>query len=130
MEINILDKNFRRTEEILKYLLLIELQKKIEVINFKIYPDLNKNSLNGYEIVIEFDVLKDVDPDLDYINSEIKKILSQISSFLDQHIIGSNGKLIPDSINLKTESSLPVISNLEYVYGEKLIVGTLFRVNY
>jgi hypothetical protein len=130
MEINILEKNFSRTEEILKYLLRIELQKKIEVLNFKIYPDLNKNSLHGYEIVIEFNVLKDVDPDLDYINSEIKKILSQISSFFNQHIIGSNGKLIPDSNNLEIESSLPVISNLEYVYGEKLIVGTLFRVNY
>lgn len=130
MEIEILKKNFKRNEKILNQMFKIEFQDKIEILTFELHPDIVEEILHGYEIVLEFDVLKEVDPDLDYISTEIKKILSQISNFLGEYIIGPDGKFITDKRKITFESYLPVVSHLDYVYGEKLIVGTFFRINY
>jgi hypothetical protein len=128
MKFEKLEKNFERSQEILEHLFRIEFQKKIELLTFKIYPDITENPLIGYDIDIGFDILNNVDPDLDYINSEIKKVFTEISSFLNQYIIGSNGNFTSHSNSIKPKSSTFIVSNLDYVYGEKLVVGGLFSI--
>jgi hypothetical protein len=123
-----LEKNFERSQEILEHLFRIEFQKKIELLTFKIYPDITENPLIGYDIDIGFDILNNVDPNLDYINSEIKKVFTEISSFLNQYIIGSNGNFISHLNSIKPKSSTFIVSNLDYVHGEKLVVGGLFSI--
>jgi hypothetical protein len=93
---------------------------------FEIFPDYYDNKIEAYEVQLEFDFLKEIDPDSDYIFQKINKVMKEISTFLKEYTINSDGKI---EINLPYEIPPPVLFGIDYLYGEKLILKMILRIH-
>jgi hypothetical protein len=122
---NVVQKNIKTTEEKLKYIFDISFKSEINLILFQIFPDFNDNKLEEYEVQLEFDFLKEIDPDSDYIFRKINKIMKEISNFLKEYTINSDGRI---KTNLPYEIPPPVLFGIDYLYGEKLILKMILRI--
>jgi len=120
----VIDKSFQSSTKKIEYLFKIEFRKNIELQLIEFYPEFHNNNLDSYEILLEFDILKETDPDLDYIFREVKKNINRISSFFHEYRIDENGKL---RTSTSFESREPVIQGLDFLFGEKFIVKSFFR---
>jgi len=120
----VIDKSFQSSTKKIEYLFKIEFRKNIELQLIEFYPEFHNNNLDSYEILLEFDILKETDPDLDYIFREVKKNINRISSFFHEYRIDGNGKL---RTTTSFEPREPVIQGLDYLLGEKFIVKSFFR---
>lgn len=118
------EKSFENSTKKLKYLFRIEFRDTVELQLMEFYPEFNNNKLDSYEILLEFDILRETDPDLDYIFREVKKYLSKISSFFHEYRIDEDGKLKTEN---SFETHVPVIQGLDFLFGEKFIVKSFFR---
>ena len=79
---NSIKENIKITEEKLKYIFDISFKSEINLMLFEIFPDFYDNNFEAYEVQLEFDFLKEIDPDSDYIFQKINKIKKEISNFL------------------------------------------------
>ena len=118
-------KNFKITEEKLKYIFDISFKSEINLMLFEIFPDYYDNKIEAYEVQLEFDFLKEIDPDSDYIFRKINKIMKEISNFLKEYTINSDGRI---KTNLPYEIPPPVLFGIDYLYGEKLILKMILRI--
>lgn len=119
-----IEKSFESSTKKIEYLFKIEFRKNIELQLIEFYPEFHNNNLDSYEILLEFDILKETDPDLDYIFREVKKNINLISSFFHEYRIDENGKLRTIT---SFQSREPVIQGLDFLFGEKFIVKSFFR---
>ena len=120
-----LSKNIEITQEKLKYLFDIFFKSKINLISFKLSPNYYNNTFDSYELEIEFDFLKEIDPDTSYIFETISKFNKEISNFFREYTINSNGKIV---LNLPYEVQPPILFGIDYFFGEKLIIKMIIRV--
>jgi hypothetical protein len=118
-------KNFKITEEKLKYIFDISFKSEINLMLFEIFPDYYDNKIEAYEVQLEFDFLKEIDPDSDYIFQKINKVMKEISIFLKEYTINSDGRI---EMNLPYEIPPPVLFGIDYLYGEKLILKMILRI--
>lgn len=123
---NSIKENIKITEEKLKYIFDISFKSEINLMLFEIFPDFYDNNFEAYEVQLEFDFLKEIDPDSDYIFQKINKIKKEISNFLKEYTINSDGRI---EINLPHEIPPPVLFGIDYLYGEKLILKMILRIN-
>lgn len=120
----VIEKSFESSTKKIEYLFEIEFRKNIELQLMEFYPEFHNNNLDSYEILLEFDILKETDPDLDYIFREVKKNINRISSFFHEYRIDENGKL---RTTTSFQSREPVIQGIDFLFGEKFIVKSFFR---
>ena len=118
--------NIKITQEKLKYIFDISFKSEINLLLFEIFPDFYDNKFETYEVQLEFDFLKEIDPNSDYIFEKINKIMKEVSIFLKEYTINSDGRI---EINLPYEIPPPVLFGIDYLYGEKLILKMILRIH-
>lgn len=123
---NDIQTKFNITIKKIKYLFEIEFRNRIELQLIEFYPEFLNNRLESYEIQVEFDILKETDPDLDYIFIEAKKNIDLTYKFFYEYTINEDGKLKTRNLN---EIQPPVIHGIDFLFGEKFIIKSFFRFN-
>ena len=119
--------NIKISEEKMTYLFFNSFRDKYKLLTLGIYPDYYKNNdtFDSYEIQIEFDILKELDPDYDYVFENVGKALKEISEFCKEYTINVEGNM---KIKLPYKFGTPIFFGIDYLFAEKLEVKTLIRV--
>jgi hypothetical protein len=116
--------SFRESIKKIEYIFKVEFKKDLNLLLMEFYPEFDNGFLESYEVQLEFDILEDIDPDLDYIFGNIKEKVDRISKFFHDYSINDNGKLKYDK---DRESFIPVVHGIDYLFGDKFIVKTFFK---
>jgi|LakMenEpi03Aug12_release.lakeMendotaPanAssembly.Ray.scaffolds.fasta_scaffold300154_2 hypothetical protein len=121
---NQIETSFRESIKKIEYIFKVEFKKDVNLLLMEFYPEFDNGFVESYEIQLEFDILEDIDPDLDYIFGNIKEKVDKISNFFHEYSINNNGKLKYDK---NKESFIPVVHGIDYLFGDKFIVKTFFK---
>jgi hypothetical protein len=120
--------NIKVSQEKITYLFFNSFRNKYKLLTLEILPDYsnkNNDSFDSYDIQIELDILEDVDPDFEFVFENVGKTLNELSKFCKEYTIDSEGKI---DTRLPYEFGIPVFFGIDYLYGDKLEIKTLFRV--
>ena len=82
---NQIETSFRESIKKIEYIFKVEFKKDVNLLLIEFYPEFDNGSIESYEIQLEFDILKDTDPDLDYIFKNIKEKVDKISKFFHDY---------------------------------------------
>ena len=123
---NQIETSFRESIKKIEYIFKVEFKKDVNLLLIEFYPEFNNGSIESYEIQLEFDILKDTDPDLDYIFKNIKEKVDKISNFFHDYSINKDGKL---KYNKDKEYFIPVVHGIDYLFGDKFIVKSFFKIS-
>jgi hypothetical protein len=119
-------------KEKLKYLIMIESKDKFEILNFDVdfeydNPKSENKQLTGYLVDIKFDYHGSISETSYEMGDDISNMMEMMSNYLKKYIITSDGKIRQ---NLKVMVDRGVIWEIEYLFDEKHIFNTSFRVSY
>jgi hypothetical protein len=115
--------------EKLKYLVMMNAQDKFDILDFGIDIIESNGKIESYEVNMQCDYLKVIDPDLNSFVHDIKKALQILENVLSNYTISSDGKIIQGSSSnaIVSEAS---IWKFQYVTDSKQIFDLSFLVNY
>jgi hypothetical protein len=124
-----IEENIKVTQEKITYLFFNSFRKKYKLLTLEIHPDYsneNKNSFDSYDIQIELDISREIDPDFEYVFENVGKTLKEMLEFCKEYTINLEGKMQP---RLPYEFGIPILFGVDYLYGDKLEIKTLIRVS-
>jgi hypothetical protein len=119
----------KKKEQLLYYYIMSSSKLNPDEIKFSVYFDIYNEKLDNYTLYISYNSYSN--PDIDSINTKIKRITDKLYEAVTNVIFDTNFKLVTKSMSkIKIEEfvSGPLISELKYNFGEDESLTAEFQV--